>query len=130
MITISIARDAALNILYTRGTPWLLHVVKIFKYSDPTNLAKHLEDIDVGLKKLQNIRLATGKRIREVDFANLFVQQIGGLEGIEDVIRSDLRAYHSLPVRLSDEQVFHAVLHLYKNICKKTGCRIFQVTCI
>lgn len=117
-LSMGFTRDKAGDIITSLSHPVLKHFIKIFKYLDEQNYAKHVDDIDSWLSKIAVITLKNGKPAFKRDLMNwLWYENVGTFQKFQRYISLQLKEYRSLPVQRTDEQIFELLEEMYKRIC-------------
>ena len=93
-----------------------IHLIKVLVFEDDINFNKHINDIVNWLLQIQKLDFnkKNNKFSKSFYFDWLFVKPItddSNIEYVTKTIKRDLRKYHSLKRKLSDEQVLY---NLYK----------------
>ncbi len=110
-------RRKAENDISSLADPIINHLIKILKWKDEINYNPHIHDINNWLFKIQRIRLKGGRRPKTSDYYKwIFEEILGSANDVTNIIRRELKDYHSLKEIRTDVEVYRQVQELMKKI--------------
>ena len=98
--------------------PILEHLIKVLAFDDPTNLHKHLDDINSWLVDLWEVK-PSGFKLKEKDYYTWLFEEkkaVQSLEVFSKYLRVKFKSYKALPRLRSDHEVLEMLPALYKAI--------------
>jgi len=119
----AMSQKDAVFLLFSLGKPIGQHIIKLLKWDDPQNYAKHIHDIDENwLKKITypEIELKAQKGTRPVSeemyYDGLFEYSFETFDQFEKQMKALNKKYGKLPVMNSDEYVWNKLREIIENL--------------
>lgn len=97
--------------------PVLLHLIKILKWKDETDYNHHIKNINSWLSDIYELQIKDRIKITSKNYYDwMYAEKVDSEKDINRLIKSKLSKYENLPVLRSNEEIYHTLCNIYKNI--------------
>jgi hypothetical protein len=103
----------------------IVHLIKLLRWKDPYNYAKHLSDIDGWLKPIFRIKMKQGFPKQADYYRWMFTDIISNPDEIRQWV-STLTSYAELPQIRNDDEVYNIIKNIMYNISVDFSKREFN----
>jgi hypothetical protein len=96
--------------------PIIEHLIKVLKWHDEVNYDKHCGDIDGWFDRIQSWKMKVNRKPDQLEYHQwIFKDIINDRSDIVNRIKR-MKDYHSLPVKMSDDEVFQHISNIMYQI--------------
>jgi hypothetical protein len=105
----------------------IIHLIKIYRFDNPIDIQHHMHDIDIWLDDINDYKLKNNKYPSANDYYQwMFSDLVIGVPYITKQVKLILKKYKGLPMRRTDEEVYHIINDIINKISYDMAIRKFN----